>query len=153
MGMRGGDAGDATVSFWYVRGNFVAVIFGLQYTGSIVPGFVYLFVLIIWDDWKRREGGDVLIQDWNLKLQSFNLNSIPVSSFFSCYLFNFCHWCKREKKRKRKFEKMPGVGSYQGEGSQKWRIKYSLSLVTAAGLWRSNTRQQLFVFLRPSQNY
>lgn len=47
MGMRGGDAGDATVSFWYVRDNFMAVIFGLQYTGSIVPGFVYLFVLII----------------------------------------------------------------------------------------------------------
>lgn len=96
---------DATVSFWYVRGNFVAVIFGLQYTGSSVPGFVYLFVLIIWDDWKRRQGGDVLIQDWNLKLQSFNLNSIPVSSFFSCYLFNFCHWCKRKKKKEKKIWK------------------------------------------------
>jgi hypothetical protein len=41
----------------------VAVIFGLQYTGGIVPGFVYLFVLFIYDDWERRQGGDVLIPD------------------------------------------------------------------------------------------
>lgn len=101
MGTREGNLEDVTVGFWYVRYNFVAVIFGLQYTHCIVLMFVYLFILIICDDWKRRWGGDVLIQDWNLKLQSFNLNSIPVSSFFSCYLFNFCHWCKRKKKKRK----------------------------------------------------
>lgn len=57
------------------------------------------FILVMCDDWRGREGGDVLIKDWNLKLQSFNLNSLSVSSFFSCYLFNFCHWCKRGEKK------------------------------------------------------